>query len=126
MKIAATALMLAFIVPAAYGYSAPLRGGGRLTPEERFLYNKEQHGADWRRLSTSQRCERVQKLWQERRTMTAADWARLKQRMDAEWNSLSAAEKKRIEQRIATHEARKAEGRARPHRRRCANIDSAD
>ncbi|MBV8798739.1 MAG: hypothetical protein JO208_02850 [Alphaproteobacteria bacterium] len=52
--------------------------------------------------------------------MTAADRARLKQRLDEEWNSLSAAEKKRIQQRMAKYEARKAEGHATPHRRRCA------
>lgn len=134
MRLSIAALCAALLVPAAVAYSAPpapavhaahLRGG--LSPEERFLYKRQIHGPEWRKLSVAQRCERAKKLRQERRSMSAAQLQNLKQRLDAEWNRLPAAEKRRIEQRIAKHQARKAEGK--PHRRsrqRCADIDPTD
>lgn len=135
MRLSVAALCVALLIPAAVANSAPpapaihaahLRGG--LTPEERFLYKRQMHGPEWRKLSVAQRCERAKKLRQERRSMNAAQLQNLKQRLDAEWNRLPAAEKRRIEQRIARQQARKAEGkpRTRAHGRRCADIDPAD
>jgi hypothetical protein len=132
MRLSILALCAALTVPAAAALSAPppvpaahLRGG--LTPEERFLYMKQVRGPDWRKLPITQRCERAKKLRQERRAMSPAQKQKLKQQLDAEWSKLPAAEKQRIEQRIAKHEAKKAEGKGpRNHGRRCAEPDPAD
>jgi hypothetical protein len=132
MRLSILALCAALTVPAAAALSAPppvpaahLRGG--LTPEERFLYMKQVRGPDWRKLPIAQRCERAKKLRQERRAMSPAQKQKLKQQLDAEWSKLPAAEKQRIEQRIAKHEAKKAEGKGpRNHGRRCAEPDPAD
>jgi len=136
MRLSILALCAALTIPAAAALSAPpptpaampsahLRGG--LTPEERFLYMKQLRGPDWRKLPIAQRCERVKKFRQERRSMSPASKQKLKQQLDAEWSKLPAAEKQRIEQRIIRHEAKKAKGKGhRNHGRRCAELDPAD
>jgi hypothetical protein len=137
MRLTIVALSAALSIPFAAAYSAPsspsalsaaaghMRHG--LTPEEHFLYMKQLRGADWRKLPIAQRCERAKKLRQERRAMSPAQKQNLKQQLDAQWSKLPAAEKQRIEQRIARHEAKKAEGKGpHNHGRRCAEPDPAD
>ncbi|MBV9571624.1 MAG: hypothetical protein JO056_10335 [Alphaproteobacteria bacterium] len=133
MRLSIAVLCAALLAPVATAYSGPpptraaqahFRGG--LTPEERYLYRKQIHGADWRKLSLAQRCERAKMLRQQRRSMSAADLRNLKQRLDAQWNRLPAAEKRRIEQRLARHQEHKAAARSRSRGHRCANIDPAD
>jgi Skp family chaperone for outer membrane proteins len=92
------------------------------TPEERFLYMRQQHGAQWRDLSVNERCERKQQMRQERLQMTPAAFQQLKQKLDAEWQSLPAADKQRIERRIADSEERREQGQNQPHPRHCAGI----
>jgi hypothetical protein len=107
--------------------AAHLRGG--LTPEEHILYMKQMHGPNWRKLPLAQRCERIKQLKQERRSMSPAARQQLKRQLDAEWAKLPAAEKQRIEQRIAKHQERRAEGKGQPraaHGRRCDDIDPAN
>ena len=97
-----------------------------LTPQERALYVKQQHGAHWRSLSLQQRCSRMQQMRREWRHMSPAALQKLKQQLDAAWKTLPAAEKHRIEQRIARHQARKAEGHHKTrgqHERRCAGVN---
>ena len=133
MRLPVLVLCATLFVPVAGAYSAPpapssapvhTRSG--LTPEEHFLYMKEQRGPDWRKLSMAQRCDRIQKIRREKRDMKPAELRSLKQRLDAEWNKLPAAEKQRIEQHIARHRERRAEGKPRDHERRCALPQPAD
>jgi hypothetical protein len=84
---------------------------------------KDMRGADWHKLSESQRCKRAQQIRHEKRGMTPAALHQLKQKLDTEWNALPAAEKQRIEQRIAKRQARREEGKRGQHPGRCADID---
>jgi hypothetical protein len=106
---------------AAGAAPAPLMHGG-LTPEEHFLYMRQQHGLQWRDLSLNERCERKQQMRQERLQMTPAAFHALKQKLDAEWQSMPATEKQRIEQRIAYRQQHHGQGQNRPHQRACAGI----
>jgi hypothetical protein len=133
MRLSILVICAALTIPVAGAYSAPpapsapaahMRGG--LTPEERFVYMKQMHGADWHKLSVAQRCERARQIRHERKSMSAADLQKLRLRLDAEWNKLPAAQKQRIEQRIAAHRARRAEGKPHPHARRCAGVNAED
>ncbi|MFL5236177.1 MAG: hypothetical protein ACJ8EL_00955 [Rhizomicrobium sp.] len=133
MRLTSGAMFIALLFPTAIAYSAPpapsappahMRGG--LTPEERFVYMKQMHGPDWRKLSIAQRCERAQQIRHERKSMSAADRQKLRLKLDAEWNKLPAAEKQRIEQRIAAHRARREEGKPHAHGRRCTGVNPED
>jgi len=133
MRLAPVAMFIVLLFPAAVGHSAtpapstpPAHMRGGLTPEERFVYMKQMHGADWHKLSIAQRCERARQIRHERKSMSAADLQKLKLKLDAEWNKLPAAEKQRIEQRIAKHQERRAEGTPHPHARRCAGANAED
>jgi hypothetical protein len=127
VKLTSLAICAAMLVPNAVAQAvpaAPARGG--LTPEERVLYVQEQHGLKWRDLSSAQRCERIRAMRQAREAMTPADRQKLRQRMDAEWKALPAAEQQRIERRIAARRERTAhDGGARRSRRvsPCAGAD---
>src|SRR4051794_17019678 len=98
MRLSILALCAALTMPAIAATPTPsappaaarMRHG--LTPEEHFLYMRHLHGDNWRKLSVAQRCERAKSLRQQRRNMSAADRARLKQQLDAEWAKLPAAE----------------------------------
>jgi hypothetical protein len=115
----ATCAALTLVYGAAYAVPAVMARGG-LTPEERFLYMREQRGLNWRDLSQAQRCERMFELRRARGAMTAADATKLKQRMDVEWKALPAAEQRRVEQQIAARHARRAENPRRQGLPRCA------
>lgn len=93
------------------------RGG--LTPEEHFLYMQEQRGLNWRDLNWTQRCQRLHEMRRERQSMTPAAMQKLKQRLDAEWRAMPAAEQQRIEQRMAARRARVAQNAGARNRPRC-------
>jgi hypothetical protein len=136
MRLSIIGLCAALSIPFAAAYSAPssttapLAAAGHmrqgLTPEEHFLYKKQLRGPGSRKLSIAQRCERARTLRQQRRAMTPAQRQKLKQQLDAEWSRLPAAEKQRIEQRIAKHQERHAEGKPRVHAKRCADVNPAE
>jgi hypothetical protein len=109
---------LIFLGTAAGAAPVPVMHGG-FTPEEHFLYMRQQHGLQWRDLSLNERCQRKREMRQQRQQMTPAAFNTLKQKLDAEWQSLPAAEKQRIEQRIAN---RHEQGQNRPRQGACAGI----
>jgi hypothetical protein len=117
------AICAALLLPIALAHAVPTTMAGvRLTPEEHFLYMRQQHGPAWRALNLAQRCERKSELRQAEQAMTPAGFAQLKQKLDAEWNGMPAAAKQRIEQRIVAHRTRRTEGLRRQGQPRCAGL----
>lgn len=124
MKLAPLAICAALLVSVAAGDAAAAGGfRGSLTPEERFLYVQEARGLNWRDLNGTQRCERMREVRRARAAMRPADVAKLKQRLDAEWQAMPAAEQQRIEQRLAARRARMAQNTGARNRPRCPGVN---
>ena len=123
MQTRLSALCAAMFLLGVSAYPASGAGMRRtLTPEERIMYMQDQRGPNWRDLSLQQRCERH---WQMRRawaSMNPAGLQKLKQQLDARWNALPAAEKQRLEQRIADRSAGRQQTGPRTHQGRCASF----
>lgn len=116
-QFASASILAALLVAATF--SPSIAGPrGPLTPEERVLYAQHMHSG-LRGLPLQQRCARLQQIRAERRSMTPAARAQLKQQLAAQWAALPAAEKQRIEQRIADRRTRRADRPQQEHARRC-------
>ncbi len=93
---------------------------GMLTPQERMLYRQQQRGPNWRSLSPAQRCEQKRQMKRQLASLSPAAMQSLKAQLDAQWNRLPAAQKQRIEQKIANHRTKRTQGPRERHARRCA------
>jgi cell division protein FtsL len=121
VRLVKLAICAALLLPIGAVHAVPAAvAGGRLTQEERFLYMRQQHGLEWRNLTLAQRCERKREMRRAHQAMTPAAFAQLKQKLDAEWNAMSAADKQRIEQRIAARRTRRTENPRARNEPRCA------
>jgi hypothetical protein len=129
MKYPMLTIGLVALATTVSGYAA-LGGpmGRALTPEEHLMYVQEQRGPDWRQLDQRQRCERQQQMQRVWGSMNPADLQSLRQRLDARWNALPAAQQarfeQRIRQRIANRQSRQMTAPA-PGRRLCGGANEA-